>query len=198
MVNDVELWNQVTPELQNGEELLWVGKPMPLRVVLANGELISGLVGVVVLLIVLFMFSSFRMPTFSSPAGSSSFGSPFSIFSWFPLIFVAIGLFTLGKPLYEFVMAARTIYGLTDHRALIIKHGFSGKSVESYTEMDQLERTSIANGKGDLVFARESTRYRRKGGYRTRTRKIGFFGIDNVREVEALMLRSLTIRASAI
>lgn len=186
MVNDIELWNQVTPELQNGEELLWVGKPMPLRVVLGNGELIFGLVGLVMLGVVFFIFSSFRMPTFSS-----AFGSPFSLFSWFPLIFVAIGLFTIGKPLYEFIMAGRMIYGLTNHRALIIKHGLSGKSVESYTEMDQIERTSIADGKGDLVFARVYARYRRKGGYRTRVRKIGFFGIDNVREVEAIMLRSL-------
>src|SRR5829696_8363777 len=189
--NDVELWNQVTPELQNGEELLWVGKPMPLRVMLANGELISGIFTVVILIFVFFMFSSFRMPTFSS-----SF-SPFSIFSWLPLIFVAIALFTIGKPLYEFLIATRTIYGLTNHRALIIKHRLSGKSVESYTEMDQLERTSIADGKGDLVFARESARYRRKGGYRTRTRKIGFFGIDKVREVEALMLRTLAKRETA-
>gem|GEM_PF-3997927 len=34
-------------------------------------------------------------------------------------------------------------------------------------------------------------------GRRRRTRKIGFFGIDNVREVEALMLRSLRNAQSA-
>ncbi len=195
MINDVELWNQVTPELQNGEELLWVGKPTPLRVVLANGELIAGLFSVALLIFVFVMFSNFRMPSFQSPAGSSF--SPFSLFNWFPLFFAAIALFTVGRPLYEFFMATRTIYGLTDKRALIIKHSLSGKSVESYTEIDQLERTSLDNGKGDLVFARLSTRYRRKGGYRTRTRKIGFFGIDNVREVEALMLRSLKEKESA-
>lgn len=196
-INNIELWNQVKPELQNGEELLWVGKPMPLRVVLASSELISGLVGVVMIIIFFIVFSSFyasfRMPS----SFNSSFNSPFSFFSLFPLIFVAVGAFTIGRPIYAFFMATRTLYGLTDQRALIITQTFSGKKVESYTESDQIERTEIANGKGDLVFDRTHTRYRRKGGYRVRTRKIGFFGIENVREVEAMMLRSLREREAA-
>lgn len=190
MINDVELWNQVTPELQSGEKLLWVGKPIPLRVVLGNSELISGLVGVVMIIIFFIVFSSFYA-SFNMP-GFSTFSRPsFSVFSLFPLIFVAVGAFTVGRPIYAFFIATRTLYGLTDRRAMIISHGFSGKKVESYTETDQIERTEIANGKGDLVFDRAHTRYRRKGGYRVRTRKIGFFGIENVRDVEAIMLRTL-------
>jgi hypothetical protein len=184
-INNIELWNQVKPELQNGEELLWVGKPMPLRVVLANGDLISTVISLAMIVFMYVFFSRINMSTFSRSS------SPAEILSWFPLILFAFGLFTLSRPVYAFIMAFRTIYGLTDHRALIIKHTFSGKSVDSYTEMDQLERTDIANGKGDLVFQREISRYRSNGRTRTRTRKIGFFGVENVREVEAMMLRTL-------
>ena len=174
------LWNQVTPELRNGEELLWVGKPMPIRVVLANGELIGSLVGVIMIGVVLFLFGNFRMPTNVSS---------FSIFNLFPLIFIAFGLFTIARPIYEFVMATRTVYGLTNQRAIIIKQTFNGKKVESYTNSDQIERHDVNSTMGDLVFQRQISTYRSNGRRRTRTRKIGFFGVPEVGKVEALMLK---------
>lgn len=194
MINDVELWNQVTPELQSGEKLLWVGKPLPIRVMLANGEVITTLFSFAILVFGIVMFSQFTSSAFGN---FSTIRSPISMFSWFPIFFGVFALVLLARPVYAFFMATRTIYGLTDRRAIIISHGFSGKKVESYTETDQIERTDIANGKGDLVFDRAHTRYRRKGGYRVRTRKIGFFGIENVRDVEGMMLRSLKEKEAA-
>lgn len=173
------LWNQVTPELRNGEELLWVGKPMPLRVVLANGRLIMGVINAVLVLGVLFFFTSvsrFDMRMLPS-------------FSLFLLLFLGIGLFSIARPLYDFIMAGRTVYGLTDQRAIIIKPTFNGKKVESYTDSDTIERHDIADGKGDLIFKHERSFYRRSGRTRTQIHKIGFFGIENVQKVEALMLR---------
>ena len=178
---DVTLWNEVTPELRNGEELLWVGKPMPIRVILANGEVIGGLVGLAMIAVILVIFNSFRMPNF----GSAS--TPFGFVQWF---LIAFGLYSLGRLVYEFIMAGRTVYGLTDQRAIIIKPTLSGKKVESYPDSEQIERHDLADGKGDLIFHKERIVYRRRGGTRSRQRKIGFFGIDNVREVEALMLKT--------
>lgn len=177
------LWNQVTPELRSGEELLWVGKPMPIRVMLANGEMIGSIAGAVLIIGVLVFFNSFRTPPM---ALNSSFGL-------FQLLFVGVGLFILSRPIYEFLMAGRTVYGLTDQRAILIKPTLNGKKVESYTDSDTIERHDIANGKGDLVFRQERSFYRQSGRTRTRIRKIGFFGIDNVQEVEALMLRVFAV-----
>lgn len=179
-VTDTTLWNQVTPELRNGEELLWVGKPTPVRVVLANGELVSSIGGIVVIGVVILVLNNFRMP--------SNF-SGFSIFTWLPLFFVIIALLTLSRPVYEFIMAGRTLYGITNQRVMIIRQTFTGKKVESYTDSDGIERTDATADMGDLVFSRRVSTYRSNGRRRTRTRKIGFFGIPNVNEVEALMLK---------
>jgi len=179
-VTDTALWNQVTPELRSGEELLWVGKPIPTRVVLANGDIMSSIVGIIVIGVVIFIINNFRMPgNFSS----------LSIFSWLPPFFVIIALLMFVRPVYEFIMAGRTIYGITSQRVIIIKQTFSGKKVESYTQSTGIERTDATANMGDLVFGRHVSSYRSNGRTRTRTRKIGFFGVPNVNQVEALMLR---------
>jgi hypothetical protein len=179
-VTDTALWNQVTPELRSGEKLLWVGKPIPTRAVLANGDLMGSILGVIIIGVVIFLLNNFRMP------GNLS---SFAIFRFLPLFFVIIALLMFARPVYEFIMARRTVYAITSQRVLIIKQTFSGKKVESYTESSGIERTNATADMGDLVFARSAQTYRSNGRTRTRTRKIGFFGVPKVNEVEALMLR---------
>lgn len=191
MVDEQALRNEVTPQLHPGEKLLWVGKPMPLRVMLSRGDLIPAVTGVAMIVFMLVLFNSIGFGSFSS-ANFDGPGSPvFSIFNWFPLIFVGFGLLTISKPIYEFLMAGRTVYALTDQRAIIIKPVLSGgKKVESYTDSEGIERHDIADGKGDLVFQREMYTTYSNRRRRVRTRKIGFFGIPNVQQVEAMMLRT--------
>ena len=188
MVDEQALRNEVTPQLHPGEKLLWVGKPMPLRAMLAGGNLFGAVAGVLMVGFMLFAFNSFSF-NFSMARGSSSTVS--TLFNLFPLIFVAVALFSVGRPVYDFLMAGRTVYALTDQRALIIKPVLSGgRKVESYTETEGIERHDIADGKGDLVFQREMSIYYSNRRRRVRSRKIGFFGIPNVQQVEAMLLRT--------
>jgi hypothetical protein len=188
MVDEQALRNEVTPQLHPGEKLLWVGKPMPLRAMLAGGNLFGAVAAVLMVGFMLFFFNSVRF-NFSMSRGASS--EIFSLFNLFPLILIAFGLFTVAKPIYDFLMAGRTVYALTDQRALIIKPVLSGgRKVESYTETEGIERHDIADGKGDLVFQREMSIYYSNRRRRVRSRKIGFFGIPNVQQVEAMMLRT--------
>src|SRR5690606_30304956 len=86
---------------------------------------------------------------FSNFSAGLTSGGGFSMFRWVPLIIVGFALFALGQPIYNFLMAGRTVYALTDQRALIIKPVLGGgKKVESYTETEGIERHDIADGKG--------------------------------------------------
>ena len=64
-------------------------------------------------------------------------------------------------------------------------------NVASYPNVERVERTSLADGKGDLVFSSEAYRASGRYGSRTRYRKIGFFGIPNARRVEDLLLENI-------
>lgn len=184
MIADVDthtaLWNQVKAELNSGEEILWVGKPIPLRVVLVDGGLLMGALNAIMVVAVLVFFTSSATPFMQSIPS----------FNLFLLFFVGIGLYSVSRPIYAFIMARRMVYGLTNRRAIIIKPALNGKKVESYTDSDTIERHDLPNGKGDLIFKHERGFYRQSGRTRTRIHRIGFFGIDDAQKVEALMLKT--------
>ncbi|MEO8394494.1 MAG: hypothetical protein ABI700_15985, partial [Chloroflexota bacterium] len=104
--------------------------------------------------------------------------------------FVLLGLTYFARPIYDYFMARRTIYAVTDRRALILKGTLRGRKALSYRQFDSIKRRSLFSEKGDLIFGSESYRERRRSGARIRTRKIGFFGIENAHEVEQIMLET--------
>ncbi len=177
----------VSPEIRHGEKVLWIGKPTPLRVVMQqHGEELVAAAGSAVMAIIFFsVFPSFGMMSFSF---SNAIFSPFTVLT---VVFGAIMIFTAARPAYAFWQALRTVYVVTDYRALILKPTFNGMSVASYPNVERVERTSLAGGKGDLIFGNEPYRARGRYGSRTRYRKIGFFGISEVRRVEDLLLENI-------
>ncbi len=181
---DPDIRSQISPELEHGEKLLWVGKPTPFRVLMQYPEELLGAVIAVALLGVIFAVFL--------PLSGFSLRSGDQFFSFLFVIFIVIMGFSLAKPLYEYAIAARTVYAVTDHRALIIKPGWMGRSVNSYYKIEHVERRTQANERGDLIFAQEPYNQRGRYGYRNRMRKIGFFGIDQPRQVERLLVENLT------
>lgn len=88
----------------------------------------------------------------------------------------------MSSPLLELLKAPRTFYALTDKRALIVVEGARAKIQSVMPSEFPLERQDKSNGRGDLIFKREIS-----GGSRNRrTVEIGFFGIENAREVERM------------
>lgn len=192
---DEALSSELEMELVEGEELLWAGMPDPMSVALSRKTLWEGAAGLLFLLPVLFIFGNF-FPMFSF--GSSLMPTP-SLFTILPLVFLGVGLWQIASPLRAYVSATRTLYGVTSNRAMIVKSLFS-RSVKSYGphQIEFLETSVNANGTGNIIFDREThtrtSRSGRSGMRRTRTYTvdIGFFGVQNPREVEALMLRTFT------
>jgi hypothetical protein len=173
----------IDAELQHGERVLWVGKPTPLRIVMQNRDaLVTGVLAVAALFVLLVAFPFAHIFDFIF------FGCGFP---WVFLFFFLLPFYYFARPVSEFLSAERTIYAVTDRRALIIKPRLGGKIVQSYNRVAEVERRELGGGSGDLIFGSETV-VRGRASARLKTRKIGFFGIANVREVERLLLDSLS------
>lgn len=82
-------------------------------------------------------------------------------------------------------------YAITDRRLLIVER-YPARRVTSYTASDiqAIERTERADGSGDVIFRREQSYQRRAySGSLGMARKIGFFGVSDVRRVEGEIRR---------
>ena len=181
MLDESELRSAVSPELQAGEKLLWVGRPSPMRVLMQRGD---DVVGAVVAVAVLAILGAI-LPIFMIAPGSA--GPSDTDFVGIAVLVVLVAVvFAISVPAYRYFVAKRTIYAITNRRVLTIKPTFSGKAVQSQTRFEQIERRERADGSGDLTFGTEIDPLRSR--YRPRLRKIGFFGIPDVRRVEQLML----------
>jgi hypothetical protein len=168
------LQTRLRSELKPGETIVWAGQPSPNR----------------------FMRDGFKLWFFFLPwtafalfwmAGASGFRWPrfetgWSFFPLFGLPFLLIGIGGLSTPIWLRHKARATIYALTNQRAISIE-GSKSVTVKSYLASDivNIERTEHQDGTGDLILRTES--YRDSDGDR-RTRRHGFFSVDNVRQVE--------------
>jgi len=94
----------------------------------------------------------------------------------------------LLSPLWSYLGAKNTVYVLTNTRAIILKKSFS-TTVKSFgpDKLKNVIKNIRSDGSGDLFFDKEVT-YDSEGD--KKVKKIGFFGIERVNEVED-MLREL-------
>jgi hypothetical protein len=168
-----------TAQLDGGERLLWSGVPRPGRS--ARLALPLGLFGIPFAGFAAFWtWSAYRAVSHGSAAGG-----PGALFPLFGLPFLLIGAGMLTAPLGVWLAATRTVYAVTERRAMIIER-MGATSVQSwrYEDMDELQRVERADGSGDLFFATRTRTGQRGVSYRTR---IGFLGIPDVRSVEQLL-----------
>lgn len=171
----------VDAELLEGEELLWVGQPNPVGAAMGP-TLLRDLSP----LIIMGFFFAFFFTIIANEVPMDDFPAQFML-----LPIGIIMLTTLWPIVARFMGATRSVYAITDRRALII----NGGSVKSYgpDDIDYVERKMRGQNSGNLLFANEiDTRYNSSNrSTRVTSRPVGFLGIDNVREVEAIMLRAL-------
>jgi hypothetical protein len=184
-----EIDQTLNTQLDPGEGLLWSGAPNPARMALS--ALPATVVGVPFTGFAAFwIFTAFTM---TSKSGSSPPG-PWVLFPLFGIPFLVIGLGMLTAPLWAFLAAARTLYAVTNRRAMIVSRVFS-TSVRSYMHADihDLQRVERAGGEGDVFFANRDILTRNGGVVR---RRIGFLGIPDVRSVEQLIRSRLQQEAA--
>jgi hypothetical protein len=185
------LYQMALRELDPNEKVLWAGQPSAGRFALRGvpvavmGVFVTGF-AVFWVAMALWITSGFDVPLLI-------------LFPLFGLIFVFAGLAMIFSPLWLIHKAHRTVYVLTDRRAIIFDGGFSTR-VRSFSPaaLGDLERHERSDGSGDLIFAREqhySPGYYAgtagHGGHwvpgRTTVKTIGFHAIPDVRHVEQLV-----------
>lgn len=195
------LKDALAQELAPGEQLRWVGQPIPRAgcMWLAIFPVFFGLffTGFAIFWIV----SVLRMQGNNNAQGGMGF-----LFALFGIPFVLVGLGIMSTPYWirrRFHKAAlRTIYAVTDKRAIIIDGGYMGDSpmgmlvggmtrmllrgtsIRSYTadKLGQIIRQQRDDGSGDVLFG--EILYTSQRDNMRQIQRDGFFSVPNVKEVE--------------
>ncbi len=123
------------------------------------------------------------MPTFNTAA---------DLFPLFGVPFILIGLGMLSTPLWMRRSARRTVYVITDRRAIVIG-GAWALHIESFppSRLTDIRRKQRRDGSGDLIFRTEVS-HGRNG--RTHESHVGFMAVSDVKGVEDL-IRELVARS---
>jgi hypothetical protein len=165
---------QLQAELQPGESVRWVEQPVPALLARAGWALVLFAIP----------WTAFALFWVWGAARASSHGpGPFQVFPLFGLPFVAVGVGMLASPFWIMRAARRTVYAVTDRRALVIRGTWLGVNVRSFApeKLGDLSRNQRPDGSGDLVFGQDV-----RPGNRGATRVVdyGFLAVPNVREAE--------------
>ncbi len=170
---------RIRQELRAGESLRWAETPKP-------KFFTSSTLPMVLFAIPWTAFSIFWM---CGAAGFKvpDFSGPGSFFPLFGLPFFFIGMGMLLSPLFHYRRMKKTIYAVTNYRALIIS-----STIRSFykNELGSIVRKNRRDGRGDVIFSSE-VHSSRNGTHRV---DIGFINITNPREVEGHLHR---VEASA-
>jgi hypothetical protein len=112
----------------------------------------------------------------------------FSFFPLFGIPFVLIGLAMLSSPLWAYRKSLRTVYVITNRRAITFDGGVS-TTIRSYApeRLHDVYRREKRDGSGDVIIARHA--WRDSEGDR-QSEELGLLRIRNPKEVES-MLRKL-------
>lgn len=168
MVVNAHLESRVQPELDPGEYLLWVGQPSPRRFL--RESLSSFGLGIVwTAFIVNFIIGWYSFPHGELSVPSGLFGLRGILSSIFFVPFILVGIGMLLSPVRSYRSAKRTVYAITNKRALIVE-GAGSRSVQSYGEgeISNIERVERADGSGDMTLVNARLRTIREGSARAR------------------------------
>ncbi len=101
------------------------------------------------------------------------------------ILMIIIALVPLSVPILHWLEVRRTIYAITDRRAIVLVSG-SPRIVRSFCprELAAIERRENADGSGDLIVF---THREKDGDGDTYTREFGFKYLRNPREFERIL-----------
>jgi hypothetical protein len=172
-------------ELEPGEFIEWSGQPDPVLFTPASiGVSVFGIPFTAFAVFWIWSASQFR------PAG---FVTPFDLFPLFGIPFVLVGVVMLTMPFWARRAALKTIYVITDRRAITID-GLWTRTIRSYPpeRLNDLYRRDHRDGTGDVIISRRE--WRDSDGDR-RSEELGFLRISDAKDVER-RLRTLASQAS--
>lgn len=186
MASASDLWSlpdhlrgQVEMELRPNEQLLWVGQPIPsLYARKAIPIVLFSIPFGGFAIFWMFAAMNFGMPSFDGDVVEM-------LFPLFGLPFVLVGVGMFLSPLWMSIAARRTVYVLTNERAMFIGGFWNTKVVSMGPDrLTEVERSQRSDGSGDLIFDYNITYYKNR---RSSTTPVGFMSIPDVRNVEHLV-----------
>jgi hypothetical protein len=173
-----DLQEKVNRELEWDERTEWMDMPVPrFFTPAATGAFLFAIPWTAFAIFWIYGASGFKMPDFGK--GGISF------FPLFGVPFVLIGLALLFTPLWAYRKALRTVYVITDRRAITFDGGWSG-TIRSYPpdKLQNIYRREKKDGSGDVIIARRA--WRDSGGDHQPEQQ-GFLQIRNPKEVEYML-----------
>jgi hypothetical protein len=195
----------VEGELASGERIQWMAQPQP------RGGFPWAALPMMLFAIPWTGFALFWMANAAGVVGGNApFDAGRLVFALFGLPFVLIGLAMLTAPYWIkrrlSRTAAKTIYLITDRRAVIFDGGYYGDGfaasmlssamrmrgkgtlIHSYTpnKFGPIQRLQRDDGSGDLIFGEELFSPMQQG-YRTTITRAGFYSIPDVKEADRLL-----------
>lgn len=185
---DPDLRTILQSELRSGERLVWMSQPVPryfTALTVAPVLFAIPWTGFAIFWTVMAWVGTRQI------GGNDGMSTGFRIF--FPLFgvpFILVGIAMFTMPYWVARKLKRTIYAITDQRAIILAPAWSGsRKVQSFAPeaLGSMERIERADGSGDLIF--ES--YTQRRGSSTHTVRNGFFSVPRVREVEETLRSTL-------
>lgn len=212
---DDTLQRLVSDELDRAERATWMAQPTP-RAGFPWITLPMVLFGVFWTLFALF-WTAAAGGLLGDFGGGGKLQSERLLFALFGVPFIAIGLAMLSSPYWMLRRlrraAARTVYVITDRRAIVFDSGYYGDSlmammltsgpfrfwgrglrIHSYPpdQLKNIERIQRDDGTGDVLFGEQVFSHENHG--RRHVLRSGFYSVTEVKRVEEL-LKSLAANA---
>ena len=180
-----DLKDKVKRELEADERLLWMAQPIPrFFTERSTGSFLFAIPWTAFAIFWMCAASGFKFPDFSQGG--------FSFFPLFGLPFLLIGVGMLSAPWWMYRKAFKTIYAITDRRAMILESGRT-TAIRSYppNRLRNIYRKEKNDGTGDVIFDSLAS-----GGSDAERPALvfGFLNIYDPKTVEH-MLRAITERA---
>lgn len=172
-----KLQTRVDHELDAGERIQWIGMPMPRCFTPASTFAFLFAVP----------WTAFAVFWMYGAAGFqiSDFKEGVDLFPLFGVPFVLIGLGMLSSPLWAYRKSLKTVYVITDRRAITFDGGWS-TTIRSYppSKLTDIYRKEKRNGSGDVVISRKA--WRDSDGDH-QSEELGFLRIQNPKQVESML-----------
>lgn len=167
----------ISKELEADEEVIWSAQPKP--VMFTGPTLGAFLFGIPWTLFALFWVAGaagFKVPDFRNG---------FDLFPLFGIPFILIGFGMLSTPWWSYRSQLKTVYLITDRRAITIDGGRS-LTIRSYfpSELRDIYRREHKDGTGDVIITRDA--WRDSDGDR-HMQELGFLRIPKARDVEKIL-----------
>lgn len=168
------LRDKVDRELERDERIEWIG--MPKRVFFTPVSTASFLFGIPWTAFALFWIAGaagFKIPQFNQG---------FDLFPLFGIPFVLIGCGMLSAPIWAYRSAGKSVYVITDQRAITFNGGWT-TTIRSYPpeKLTDVYRKEKADGSGDVIITRRAWRDSENG---QQVEELGFLRVENAKEVE--------------